>query len=149
MRTGKKLTMVAAAVSAALALGTSGASAAPAHTDTVAHGVAAQQNGNAGTASAAASQPTLARGSSGTWVKRWQRSLNAYMHTAYICRPTLTVDGDFGNKTYNATTCFQSVENVAGGADGIVGPNTWDAMCDYLYWAPGDEAFWAWYEACA
>ncbi|GGL70822.1 hypothetical protein GCM10010129_12950 [Streptomyces fumigatiscleroticus] len=128
--------MVAAAVTAVLALGVGGASAAP-----------AQQDGTVSTASAAAVRPQLSYGSTGTWVKYWQADLNAYMHVELTCRPTLAVDGDFGDATLKATKCIQGKLGVT--ADGIVGTNTWGAMCDYLLYAPNtDEVVDAWYNSC-
>lgn len=50
---------------------------------------------------------TISLGSSGSDVRIWQRDLNAFMYGQQTCRPTLTVDGDFGQQTHNATTCFQ------------------------------------------
>ncbi|MET8949075.1 peptidoglycan-binding domain-containing protein [Streptomyces sp. NPDC004542] len=54
-------------------------------------------------------------------VKELQDIIN--VHTDY---PTwLTVDGSFGPNTLAAVTWLQSHHHIAGGADGIVGPNTW------------------------
>jgi peptidoglycan hydrolase-like protein with peptidoglycan-binding domain len=59
---------------------------------------------------------TLQKGSQGDEVKQWQQFLNSQGYS-------LTVDGDFGDKTYAATTEWQSKNGL--GADGIVGKNTW------------------------
>lgn len=59
---------------------------------------------------------TLQKGSKGDEVKKWQEYLNTQGYG-------LSVDGDFGNKTYAATTDWQTKNGL--GADGIVGKNTW------------------------
>lgn len=38
----------------------------------------------------------------------------------------IATDGDFGQATYHAVTCFQAQHHL--GNDGIVGPNTWAAL---------------------
>ena len=38
------------------------------------------------------------------------------------------IDGIFGTNTYNAVVSFQKDRNVTGGADGIVGKNTWKSL---------------------
>ena len=72
------------------------------------------------------------------------------MQDARTCRPTLTVDNDFGTKTYNATVCFQGKRNIS--ADGIVGSQTWGAMCSYLLyladWGSQPSAADAYLESC-
>ena len=59
---------------------------------------------------------TIQKGSKGDSVKEWQNFLNGQGYN-------LTVDGDFGDNTYNATIEWQSKNGL--GADGIVGKNTW------------------------
>lgn len=59
---------------------------------------------------------TIQKGSQGDDVKKWQEFLNTQGYG-------LSVDGDFGNKTYAATTDWQSKNGL--GVDGIVGKNTW------------------------
>jgi peptidoglycan hydrolase-like protein with peptidoglycan-binding domain len=60
----------------------------------------------------------LKKGSTGIVVETWQeflKNLDLY---------TFKVDGDFGNKTHNATIKFQSLNGLV--ADGIVGKKSWD-----------------------
>ncbi|MER5887211.1 peptidoglycan-binding protein [Streptomyces sp. NPDC001941] len=64
---------------------------------------------------------TVQSGSTGNAVKAAQSLLNA--HGA-----KLTVDGDFGAGTRDATVAFQKAQDLD--ADGIVGPNTWKALVD-------------------
>ena len=59
---------------------------------------------------------TLQKGSKGDEVKQWQQYLNSQGYN-------LTVDGDFGDNTYKATTEWQKKNGL--GADGIVGEQTW------------------------
>lgn len=59
---------------------------------------------------------TLQKGSKGDEVKEWQQFLNSQGYN-------LSIDGDFGDNTYKATTEWQSKNGL--GADGIVGKNTW------------------------
>lgn len=66
---------------------------------------------------------TLQKGSKGDEVKEWQTFLNSQGYS-------LTVDGDFGDKTYAATTDWQTKNGL--GADGIVGENTW-GKAGYTY----------------
>ena len=54
---------------------------------------------------------TIQKGSKGDDVKKWQSFLNTQGYG-------LSVDGDFGDKTYAATTDYQSKNGL--GADGIV-----------------------------
>ena len=61
---------------------------------------------------------TLQKGSKGGEVKTWQQFLNTQGYN-------LSVDGDFGDNTYNATVDYQTKNGL--GADGIVGKNTWGA----------------------
>lgn len=59
---------------------------------------------------------TLQKGSKGDEVKKWQEFLNTQGYG-------LSVDGDFGNNTYNATVAYQKANGLS--QDGIVGKNTW------------------------
>lgn len=59
---------------------------------------------------------TLQKGSKGDETKKWQEFLNSQGYG-------LSVDGDFGDKTYNATIDWQTKNGLT--ADGIVGANTW------------------------
>lgn len=60
---------------------------------------------------------TLQKGSQGDEVKKWQEFLNTQGYG-------LSVDGDFGTNTYNATVAYQKANGLT--QDGIVGKNTWD-----------------------
>lgn len=79
---------------------------------------------------ASASIGNLGPGSSGTQVKIWQQDLNFFIGMQNTCHPTLTVDGQYGTATTNATKCFQSLEGDS--VDGIEGPMTRSSMCSYL-----------------
>ena len=72
------------------------------------------------------SEPTtlIRKGSSGTGVKWVQDMLN---HNGY----SLTVDGAFGTKTYNAVVNFQKSKGLS--VDGIVGPATRNALKNSAY----------------
>lgn len=59
---------------------------------------------------------TLQKGSKGDETKEWQSFLNTQGYN-------LTVDGDFGDKTYAATVDYQTKNGLYG--DGIVGEKTW------------------------
>ena len=59
---------------------------------------------------------TLQKGSQGDEVKEWQKYLNSLGYG-------LIVDGDFGDKTLDATIKYQTSKGLA--ADGIVGEKTW------------------------
>ena len=59
---------------------------------------------------------TIQKGSQGDDVKTWQSYLNTQGYN-------LSVDGDFGDKTLEATIDWQTKSGL--GADGIVGENTW------------------------
>jgi hypothetical protein len=64
-------------------------------------------------------RPTLRRGDKGEAVRELQRALNAK-------GASLTIDGDFGQRTTNAVEVFQRQRNLK--PDGIVGPLTWGAL---------------------
>ncbi|UUN30294.1 glycoside hydrolase domain-containing protein [Streptomyces sp. FIT100] len=66
------------------------------------------------------STPTIQSGSTGEAVTRLQRAL-----TAALGR-TVAIDGVFGSGTAQAVRDYQSSRGL--GADGIVGPATWDAL---------------------
>lgn len=63
----------------------------------------------------------LRRGAKGPDVVKLQAALNRHGVT-----PTLTADGDFGNKTYQNVVAFQRRSGLT--ADGIVGERTWAAL---------------------
>ena len=71
---------------------------------------------------------TLSKGCAGVEVERWQALLNGLGITDDSGSP-LTVDGDFGTRTKQATIRFQKRLFPDDGAywDGIVGPKTWEA----------------------
>lgn len=72
----------------------------------------------------------LREGSKGTDVTRLQHLLNS----ALTPRPKLREDGDFGNKTHDAVVRFQRVRSLE--ADGIVGPQTWNALGQRISYPP-------------
>lgn len=73
---------------------------------------------------------TLGPGSTGAQVSQWQTDINFFIGYQDTCHPTLSVDGDYGTLTTNATKCFQSLEGDS--VDGIAGPDTLSTMCGYL-----------------
>lgn len=73
---------------------------------------------------------TLGPGSSGSQVQVWQQDLNYLMGQLGRCRPTLTVDGQYGSLTTNATVCIQNFFQVS--ADGVEGPQTRAAVCNFM-----------------
>jgi len=73
---------------------------------------------------------TLGPGSTGPEVSQWQTDLNFFIGYQDTCHPTLSVDGDYGTLTTDATECFQSLEGDS--VDGIAGPDTLSTMCGYL-----------------
>lgn len=79
---------------------------------------------------ASAAIGNLGPGSSGPQVKIWQQDLNFFIGYEDTCHPTLTVDGQYGTQTTNATKCFQSLEGDS--VDGIAGPMTRSTMCGFL-----------------
>lgn len=60
--------------------------------------------------------PTVKKGAKGNITKLIQQRLNSVGFS-------LTLDGDFGTKTYNAIVTFQKNRGLT--QDGIVGKNTW------------------------
>ena len=64
--------------------------------------------------------PTLRRGNSGAYVRFMQQLLESKLI------PVGTIDGIFGSRTENAVREFQENNGLA--VDGIVGPNTWQAL---------------------
>lgn len=81
---------------------------------------------------AAASAPrTIRKGSKGEEVRQAQRLLNAWAAKNNVGF-TITVDGDFGNETYEATMQYQRANRDADGkqlkVDGVIGPRTWSAL---------------------
>ena len=71
------------------------------------------------TPTATATDPTLRQGDSGAAVTKLQQLLNAK-------GINVKVDGDFGNTTRAAVVQFQKQNSIA--VDGIVGPQTWQAL---------------------
>lgn len=74
----------------------------------------------------------LRSGSSGPEVTKLQNFLIT-LRPKYPCIPAFTADGIFGTLTQSAVRCFQ--QSVGLPVDGVVGPNTWDALIGeyYLY----------------
>jgi peptidoglycan hydrolase-like protein with peptidoglycan-binding domain len=68
----------------------------------------------------AGSRPTLSRDAAGQDVRRLQRAL-----TAALGR-TVSIDGQFGAGTETAVRDYQRSRGLS--ADGVVGPQTWDAL---------------------
>ena len=66
-------------------------------------------------------QPTVRVGSRGTYVRYLQEKLTSKLY------PLGNIDGIFGNATQSAVTQFQTENGLT--ADGIVGPITWQAVC--------------------
>jgi peptidoglycan hydrolase-like protein with peptidoglycan-binding domain len=92
-----------------------------------------------GASPAAAAIGTISYGDSGSDVRIWQKDLNSWISYYQTCRPSLTVDGQFGSNTRTATRCFQ--RNVGDVDDGIVGPITRSDMCSYLYFYGPDSLY--------
>ncbi|MGW2183449.1 L,D-transpeptidase family protein [Streptomyces sp. NPDC001732] len=67
--------------------------------------------------------PTLRTGAQGSTVTALQQLLTARGHS-------LTADGSFGNLTAAAVQAFQTEQHLQ--ADGVVGPNTWNALTTTL-----------------
>lgn len=66
--------------------------------------------------------PTLRQGQRGAYVRLLQSLLESNLV------PVGQIDGIFGANTENAVKTFQRNNNLA--VDGIVGPNTWNALTD-------------------
>lgn len=107
------------------------ASAAPAHPANVVVS-ASKPHAISGHCAFTGAQPLLQRGSQGTAVKQAQCELNwafafgsskSYGNGAFN---GLTVDGDFGNNTFNATEDFQRCAGDT--VDGKIGPQTWSSL---------------------
>ncbi|MCB9465560.1 MAG: peptidoglycan-binding protein [Candidatus Eisenbacteria bacterium] len=85
-------------------------------------------------------QPFLKIGSKGEPVRILQKALNL----APTILPRLTEDGDFGGKTHGRVCEFQGKSGLV--ADGLVGPNTYAALKEWLdlivpsIVSPADEA---------
>ena len=79
-------------------------------------------------APAGAQSALLRRGSTGTAVREWQGQLNQ------VQDPDIGVDGQFGPRTEEATRQFQRSAGIT--ADGIVGPQSRNAMAQRLGGAP-------------
>lgn len=62
---------------------------------------------------------TLKKGDKGDDVRTLQKALSRHF-------PVVVVDGDFGQKTYDAVKLFQEIHDLE--ADGICGPKTWAAL---------------------
>ncbi|MBD2157900.1 peptidoglycan-binding protein [Leptolyngbya sp. FACHB-16] len=71
------------------------------------------------TSTSTATDPILRQGDSGAAVIKLQQLLNAK-------GINIAVDGDFGNATRTAVVQFQKQSGIA--TDGIVGPQTWQAL---------------------
>jgi uncharacterized YkwD family protein len=67
----------------------------------------------------------ISMGATGDAVRQMQRYLNILANT-YPSIPRLSEDGIFGNATRNAVAAFQQQFGLS--ADGIIGPNTWNAI---------------------
>ncbi|MER7760686.1 peptidoglycan-binding protein [Streptomyces sp. NPDC097619] len=75
----------------------------------------------------------LAKGSSGVCVREVQELLLAVNAVRAEDRPGF-IDGSFGSKTHRAVVAYQHSDGVRGGADGVVGRNTWQALVADVYW---------------
>lgn len=70
---------------------------------------------------------TFRYGSKGSCVSNIQGMLNWDLGNTTIAGSYLTVDGSFGTNTKNAVIKLQKAKGLS--ADGIVGSNTWKALC--------------------
>lgn len=75
----------------------------------------------------AENMPLIKKGATGFAVVELQKRLNA---CSYEGKTILTVDGDFGNKTYNALRAYQKDRGLE--VDGEVGKNTWKSLFNEL-----------------
>jgi peptidoglycan hydrolase-like protein with peptidoglycan-binding domain len=64
-------------------------------------------------------------------VTQWQTDLRAWQIAHATCRPSVTIDGNFGPMTTTATECFQRLCGLS--QDGVVGKMTFDRMCASLW----------------
>lgn len=76
----------------------------------------------------AENMPLIKKGATGFAVVELQKRLNAI---SYKGKTTLTVDGDFGTKTYNAVKAYQSDRGLTP-VDGEVGKITWKSLFNEL-----------------
>lgn len=81
--------------------------------------------------------PLLRLGSRGEAVAAWQRALNRWLRAE--SRPRLATDGMFGPRTDAATRAFQRAAGIT--VDGIVGPQTRDALARTLDGGSGSTPF--------
>jgi hypothetical protein len=72
--------------------------------------------------------PTVQQGSTGPFVSTLQQDLNKLGYS-------LAVDGSFGPLTRAAVVSFQSGAHIS--VDGIVGPQTWQALANAIAYAEG------------
>ena len=71
--------------------------------------------------------PTISRGSKGDTVREAQCLLVSLGYSV----GGSGIDGDFGQNTEKAVKAFQKDYGISGGADGIVGKNTWYGLRNY------------------
>ena len=76
----------------------------------------------------AENMPLIKKGATGFAVVELQERLNAI---SYKGKTTLTVDGDFGTKTFNAVKAYQSDRGL-NPVDGEVGKITWKSLFNEL-----------------
>ncbi|MFC7456916.1 peptidoglycan-binding protein [Brachybacterium sp. GCM10030267] len=81
--------------------------------------LAGGSSSGSGTSAPSSSQPKLREGSRGSAVRTLQSALNDR-------GSSLTVDGVFGSRTASAVRGLQSAAGIK--VDGVVGPNTWNAV---------------------
>ena len=75
----------------------------------------------------AENMPLIKKGATGFAVVELQKRLNA---ASYEGKTVLTVDGDFGNKTYNALRAYQKDRGLE--VDGECGKNSWKSLFNEL-----------------
>ena len=108
---------------AGLAIPAATAAAAPAATVSVATVSVATVTARLAPAAVPKPWPVLRQGSNSTWPKVTVRSLQ-YLLDAHGAK--LAADGIFGAGTTAAVVAFQRAHHLT--ADGVVGPQTWDAL---------------------